>query len=114
MQRYLSTPLSLLNLAFDLAEMLLAARFVFMFLAANPVNVFITFLYTVTGPLVAPFRGIFRDMTVSGFIVEWSTVIAMLAYGILAMLFVRLILFFTTAASEDDGEITDIHRHNVA
>ncbi len=45
---------------------ILALRFVFAFLGANPANAFANFIYSVSQPLVAPFFGLFKYNYVYG------------------------------------------------
>ncbi len=64
---------------------LLAIRFVFSLLGANRSNAFADFIYTMTGPMVAPFRGLFNiDTTygVSRFDIE--SVVAVIVFGLVA------------------------------
>ncbi len=64
---------------------LLALRFLFALLGANPANAFANFIYTVTTPLVAPFFGLFRyDFTAGVARFETFTLVAMLIYSLVA------------------------------
>ncbi len=69
-------------------EIFLAARLVFKLLGANPNSGFVSFIYAVTGALVAPFQAIFHVTTTTGVettsVLEPSTIIAMLVYAIVA------------------------------
>lgn len=61
-------------------EVLLAFRVVLKILGADPFVGFTSLIYSITGPLAAPFSGILR-MSVSGAnIIEWSTIIAAIVY----------------------------------
>jgi hypothetical protein len=61
-------------------EVLLGFRFLLKMLAANAATGFVSFIYMVTGPLVAPFRGIFPTPVSGGSVFEWSTIVAVLVY----------------------------------
>jgi uncharacterized protein YggT (Ycf19 family) len=62
---------------------LVALRFAFKLLGASPQAQFVAFIYGVTAPLVAPFRGIFPD-TVQGFYVfEAASLFAIVIYLLL-------------------------------
>jgi uncharacterized protein YggT (Ycf19 family) len=64
---------------------LLAFRFVFIMLGANPHNDFVNFIYTVSHPFAAPFFGIFGyTQTLGTAAVEWSTLVAMVVYALIA------------------------------
>lgn len=83
---------TLVSLLFGVLEVILLLRFLFRLLGANPNNSFISFLYGVSHPFVAPFNGIFNDQTLgSQGVFEASTLIAVLIYGLLAWLIVWLV-----------------------
>jgi|SRR5579859_453544 len=66
-------------------EVVLALRLLFRLLGANTDNGFITFLYGLSHPFVAPFNGIFNDQALGRQgVFEFSTLIAMLIYALLA------------------------------
>lgn len=65
---------------------LLAFRFVFVLLGANPVNSFANFIYTTSHPFVSPFFGLFGYSIRYGVSrVELSTLVAMAVYAIVAL-----------------------------
>jgi hypothetical protein len=71
---------------------LLALRFVFVLLGANPNNGFVDFIYSVSYPFAAPFFGMFGYSThygVSRF--EASTLVAIAIYALIAWGIARLI-----------------------
>lgn len=75
-------------------EIILLLRFVFKLLGANTGNGFIQVLYGFTNPLVWPFHDIFTNpATGSQSVFEFSTLIAMLIYALLAWAVVSLINF---------------------
>lgn len=70
---------------------LLAFRFVFIMLGANPHNSFVNFIYTVSHPFAAPFFGIFGyTQTLGTAKLEWSTLVAMAVYALVAWGLARL------------------------
>ena len=73
----------------NLVELILALRLVFKAFSANPGAGFVRFIYQLTEPLVAPFRGIFPVFQGQDIIVEWSTVMAMVVYALAAVLIVE-------------------------
>lgn len=75
----------------DILEVLLAFRFFLRLLAANPASPFVQFVYRVTEPFVYPFRGIFPPVATKGSVLEWSVLMAMIVYAIVAWAIVRLI-----------------------
>jgi uncharacterized membrane protein len=81
-------------LVLGIFEVLLAFRFFLKLLGANPSSGFTEFIYGVSGPLSAPFRGIFSAPTTEGDITtsvfETSTLVAIIVYAILAWGIVKL------------------------
>jgi uncharacterized protein YggT (Ycf19 family) len=75
----------------DILEVFLSFRLVFKGLGANPSAPFSRFVYGATDPLVAPFRFVFPAVSVPGAVLEWSTVLAMVVYALLAYGIVKLI-----------------------
>ena len=73
-------------------EALLAFRFVLKLLGANPAAGFTDFIYTVTYPFVAPFLNVFRISRVEGSVLEWTTLLAMAVYWLVAWAIIRLFI----------------------
>ena len=76
-------------------EVLLAFRFLFKLLGANQASGFVSFIYTITGILSAPFKGIFSSFVTDGLsarsVFEPSVIIAFIVYAIIAWGLVRLL-----------------------
>jgi len=85
----------LVYFVFGLLDVLLAFRFVFKLLGANPSTGFVDFIYNLSAVFVAPFAGIFNtslakgDVTTSIF--EPATLVALIVYAVLAWGIVALI-----------------------
>jgi hypothetical protein len=73
-----------------LLEALLAFRFILKLLGANPAAGFSSFVYNVSYPFAAPFLNVFGITKVEGSIFEWTTLLAMLVYGLVAWGIVKL------------------------
>jgi hypothetical protein len=71
-------------------ETLLLFRFVLKLLAANPGAVFTQIIYSLTYPFVYPFLAVFSSTRVASSTFEWTTLLAMLVYWILAWAIIRL------------------------
>lgn len=71
-------------------EALLLFRFVLKLLAANPGAGFTSFIYGVTYPFVAPFQAVFSTARVGGSIFEWTTLLAMAVYWLVALAILKL------------------------
>lgn len=74
-----------------LIEALLAIRFILKLLGASPVASFSDFIYRVTAPLTIPFSGMFREPVLTGSAFEWTTLLAMAVYALVAWGIIRLI-----------------------
>jgi uncharacterized protein YggT (Ycf19 family) len=79
-----------------LIDVLLAFRFFLKLTGASPQAEFVGFIYGITGPLVAPFRGIFADSGQGFYIFEPSTLVAIAVYLLLGWGIVTLIKIMTT------------------
>lgn len=84
-----------------LLEALLAFRFVLKLLGANSAAGFTSFIYGVTQPFAAPFLSVFKITRVEGSIFEWTTVLAMLVYWLIAMAIVKLFLMGKTVSTPE-------------
>jgi len=73
-------------------EALLAFRFLLKLLAANAQAGFTSFIYTVTAPFAAPFLNVFHISRVEGSVLEWTTILAMLVYWLLAYAVIKLLV----------------------
>lgn len=72
-------------------ESLLLLRLFLKVFAANPRSYFAAFIYGISSPLVRSFIGVFPVTAVEGSVFEWSTVLAMIIYVILAAGLVRVL-----------------------
>ena len=73
-------------------ETLLVFRFILKLLGANTAASFTKFIYGVTYPFTEPFLSVFGRTQVEGSIFEWSTLLAMMVYWVLAIGIIRLFL----------------------
>lgn len=74
-------------------EVLLAFRLVLKFLGANPEAGFSSFIYGVTYIFATPFLSVFRSSVITqGSVFEWTTVLAMFVYWVIAMGIIKLLL----------------------
>lgn len=71
-------------------EALMAFRFVLKLLAANSGAGFTSFIYGVTYPFVLPFLSVFKISRVEGSIFEWTTLLAMFVYWLIAIAIIKL------------------------
>ncbi len=82
----------LTNIFIGIVEVFLGLRFIFRLFGANPANDLVSWLYDVSGQLLEPFRGIFPTEAIQpGYVLEFSTLFAMVAYGLLGFLILTLV-----------------------
>ncbi len=82
-------------------EALLAFRFVLKFLGANPTAGFTSFIYGATQMFAAPFLNVFRITKIEGSVFEWTTILAMLVYWIVAYAIIKLFLMGRTVSTPE-------------
>ena len=87
--------------ALSLLEVLLAFRFVLKLLGANAGATFTNIIYSLTWPFTAPFLAVFPRTFVQGSIFEWTTLLAMLVYWLIALALVRLFLMSKTVSTPE-------------
>jgi hypothetical protein len=84
-----------------LIEILLAFRFVLKLLGANPEAGFSVFIYGVTYVFAVPFLNVFRITQVAGSTVEWTTILAMFVYWVIAVGIIKLFLMGRTVSTPE-------------
>ena len=78
-------------LLLSIFEALLALRFVLKLIGANPASPFAAALYGFTGLFLFPFAGLIGTPAAGGMVMEISTLIAMVVYGLIAWAVERII-----------------------
>ncbi len=84
-----------------IVEILLAFRFVLKLLGANPDAGFSSFIYGITYIFATPFLNVFRITRVSGSIFEWTTLLAMFVYWIVAIGIIKIFLISKTVSTPE-------------
>lgn len=84
-----------------LIEALLLLRLILKALAANPEAGFTKFIYGVTWLFANPFLSVFGSSRVEGNILEWSTILAMVVYALLAWLIVKAIVMSRPVSTKE-------------
>ena len=85
----------------NVIEMLLLFRFFLKLLGANPNAGFSNFIYDITYPLAAPFLNVFRMTRVDGSIFEWTTLLAMAVYWIIAIGIIKIFFMSKTISTPE-------------
>ncbi len=84
-----------------LIEVLLAFRFFLKLLGANAEAGFTALVYGVTYVFAAPFLSVFRITQVAGSVLEWTTILAMFVYWVLAFGIIKLFLMGKTVSTPE-------------
>ena len=83
-----------ISLLFGILAVLIALRIVLLLLVANQTNGLVDFIYNVTEPFVAPFRGIFNFDLVSpggGSTVDIGALVALIGWALIYMLIMAIL-----------------------
>src|SRR3990172_5295696 len=81
----------LIWLLLGVLEAMLALRILLKLLAANPGNAFAAFLYSITDIFLSPFVGLTATPEAGGMVLELSSFIAILVYGLVGWAVERLV-----------------------
>jgi hypothetical protein len=85
-----------------IVEVVLAFRVILKLLGASTQSGFTSFVYGISSPFALPFAGILRTSASSGMILEWSTLIAMAVYAVVAY---GLVAFFQLVKPTNPKEV---------
>lgn len=95
---------TIINIIIGLIEALLVLRLVFKFFLANPAAPFVTWLYGATAQLISPFMRIFPDFNIGKFLVETTTLVALIVYVVVGYLILEL-FSYVGPRRYDDREV---------
>ena len=91
----------------ETGEVILAFRVVLKLLGASTFSGFTNFIYAMSSPFALPFAGILGVTGVSGMVLEWSTLIAMVVYAIIAYGIVALFQLVKPTNQEEVEQTVD-------
>jgi uncharacterized protein YggT (Ycf19 family) len=81
---------TLVNIVFGVIEFLLTLRFIFKFFVVNPNTPFVAWLYGATASLVSPFTRILPDLKLGGFVIDFTTLAALIVYVLIGYLLLQI------------------------
>jgi hypothetical protein len=103
----------LIWLFLGILEGLLALRFVLKLIAANPASPIAAAIYGFTNLFLWPFAGLTATPSAGGMVLELSTMIAMVVYGLIAWAFERIVwVIFYRPRGPVTQTTTSDHRTN--
>lgn len=88
-------------------EVLLAFRVLLKLLGANSASGFVSFIYAISRLFAQPFAGILGTSASSGMVLEWSTLIAMAVYAVLAYGIVSLLQLIKPTSPQEVEQTVD-------
>jgi uncharacterized protein YggT (Ycf19 family) len=92
--------LYLIDFIFGIIEILIGLRLILKFLGANPSTPFVSWVYSVSYPLIYPFQGIFPSSIIQGrFYIEISALVALLVYALIDYLIGEFVNFLNYHSS---------------
>lgn len=92
----------------SVVETLLAIRFVLKLLQANSEAFFTNFVYTLSSVFTFPFVAVFQNDRISASVFEWTTLLAMLVYWVIALGLIKLfVMSKSVSGSEADQKLTE-------
>lgn len=89
----------LVNLMVALVGTLLGLRFVLKMFSANASNSFVSWVYDTSAEVLSPFRNVFPSQNLDGFVIEFSTIFAMVVYVIFGLLALYVIDFLSPSSN---------------
>jgi hypothetical protein len=94
-------------------EVLLAFRFVLKLLGANPEAGFSSFIYGLTYIFATPFITVFKNSyIILGSVFEWTTLLAMFVYWIIAVGIIKLFLMGKTVSTPEAASKLEEQENN--
>lgn len=92
----------------SVVEGLLAIRFLMKLLQANPDAAFTNFIYALSNIFVFPFSAVFQNTNIATSTFEWTTLLAMFVYWLVAVAIIKLfIMSKSVSAVEADRKLTE-------
>jgi YGGT family len=92
---------------FGVIELLILVRFVLLLVGANTQSGFVQWIHQISGVFMAPFNAIFGTQTINGAVFEWSALVAIAVYALIAWLIVALIRALTPNRSAETVETVE-------
>jgi len=92
---------------FGVVELLLLVRFFLLLVGANTQTGFVQWIHDVSGIFMAPFNAILGIQTINGQVFEWSALVAIVVYAVLAWLIVALIRALTPRRGPETVETVE-------
>lgn len=93
---------------FSIIEILIGLRFALKLFGANASAPFVQFVYRLSAGLMAPFYAVFATEQIRGAVFDWSALLAMVVYGLIAWAIVALIYAIDPGGGGTAVEIQEV------
>ena len=90
-----------------LLEIILAFRFMLRLAGANPAAGFTSFIYALSWPFAQPFIAVFQPSVIEGKVFEWTTLLAMVVYLLVAWGIGSLLMMSKTVSTPEAASKLD-------
>ncbi|MGE3270547.1 MAG: YggT family protein [Chloroflexota bacterium] len=100
-------------LLFGIVEGLLAIRFILKLLGANEAAGFANFIYSASGPFIAPFADLFANPGSGGSVLELTTIVALVVYIMVAWLIAQVVWLLAGESRSATRTVTNATRAQV-
>jgi hypothetical protein len=85
-------------------EAILVFRFALKLLGANAGAGFTSFVYSISRPFAAPFLNVFPTVSVEGSVFEWTTILAMFVYWLIAWGIIKLFVMSKSVSTPEAAQ----------
>jgi len=92
---------------FGVVELLLLVRFFLLLVGANTQTGFVQWIHDLSGIFMAPFNAILGVQTINGAVFEWSALVAIVVYAVIAWLIIALIRALTPRRGPETVETVE-------
>lgn len=107
--------ISIVYFVFSVIIVLLALRFMLLLLGANAAAPFVQIIYALSAPFMAPFYAVFGRTQIDGSIFEWSALLAIAIYALIAWGIASLIAALTPRYAASRVEtVEEVHEDEMA
>jgi len=93
----------LVNIVFGVIELLLTLRFIFKFFVVNAGTPFVAWTYGASASLVSPFARILPDLKLGGFVIDFSTLVALVVFALVGGLILQVFSYVGPRYYNRDG-----------
>ncbi|MDD5489282.1 MAG: YggT family protein [Candidatus Moranbacteria bacterium] len=95
---------ALVNIVIAIIDFFLLLRFIFKFFVVNAASPFVAWIYRTSAPLASPFAKIVPDLKFGSFVVDFTTLIALIVYVLAGYLILQIFSYASPRYHRDNGD----------